>query len=164
MQKYLLIFFITIFTFGLQLDSAAQKTFNINKRGKVKRIKYYIGQDITLKYNDTKQFGQITAMGDSSISLEGVVIPLSSIDYVVHPRKAFIWWFLRNVGYRAGVGYFILDGGNRLIYNESPIIDDRTLSISIPLIGLGVIGSLMKNRRFQNKGYNMNINDMELIK
>lgn len=144
------------------LQGLAQQSFNIDKRGKVKRIKYYVGQDINLHYSNTKLYGHLTALNDSSITVEGVVIPISTIKYVVHPRQAFIWVFIRKVGYRAGIGYFILDAGNRLINSESPAVDAHTLNVSIPLIGLGAIGSLIKNKRFKNKGYNMGVNDLSI--
>tara|TARA_R110002049_G_scaffold305714_3_gene503058 strand:+ start:6261 stop:6755 length:495 start_codon:yes stop_codon:yes gene_type:complete len=164
MQKILLTILLFSLSILLQNKAYAQKSFNIDKGGKVKRIKYYVGQDIRLKYNDSKIIGQITALGDSSITVQGINIPISTIDYVIHPRQAFIWWFLRNAGYRAGVGYFILDAGNRLINNDSPVVDDHTITVSVPLIGIGAIGSLMKNKRFRNNGYNMNVNDMSIIK
>lgn len=162
MQKlfFQVLLITTCLIFSLQ--GLAQQSFNIDKRGKVKRVKYYIGQDINLRYNNTKLYGQITALNDSSITVEGVNIPISTINYVVHLRQAFIWVFIRKVGYRAGIGYFMLDAGNRLINNESPAVDAHTLNVSLPLIGLGVVGSLMKNKRFKNKGYNMRVNDLSI--
>lgn len=142
--------------------SYAQQSFNIDKRGKVKRVKYYPGQQIQLSYSSIKIKGQLVGLTDSALIVNDVTIPVAAIDYVIHPRQAFIWVFIRKVGYRAAIGYALLDGGTRVANNASPIIDDHLLKVTVPLLSAGIIGSIMKNRRYRNKGYNMGINDLSM--
>ncbi len=153
-------FLLILFIISNHLD--AQQSFNIDKRGKIKRIKYYPGQNIQLSYNSNKIRGQIVGLTDSSLIVNEETILISSIDYVVHPRQAFIWTFIRKVGYRAAIGYTLLDGGTRVGNNSSPIIDDHLLKVMVPLFSAGIIGSIMKNRRYRNKGYNMGVNDLSM--
>lgn len=154
---------ILIITFLLSFVSViGQQSFNINKSGKIKRIKYFKGQEIQLKVNDNRIKGTITALTDSSLTISDVIVPISTINYVIHPRIAFIWGFIRKIGFRASIGYLLLDGGTRVSNNSTPIIDDHLLKVTTPLLSAGAIGSIFKNRRFKNKGHNMRVNDISM--
>ena len=78
-------------------------------------------------------------------------------DYVINPNGTYFWSKLRELAFKGGILYFTLDAGNRLISKEYPIVDDKTLKVVIPFIAVGVIATLIMNKKYRNDGTNFKI-------
>jgi len=113
----------------------AQRILLIEKPGKFKNYKYFVGDDImvkTLPY-DQKHQGRIHEITDTSILINfDNEIMLEDIQMVLRKRKGL--GLLSKVTRIAGAGYFILDVVNRTINNDSPIVHENTLMISAGLV------------------------------
>jgi hypothetical protein len=143
----------------VQSTCFSQTSLAIDKGGKVKRIHFYTGYRIEVKVKEEKKsiVGFIENVEDSAIILEGRRIKISEIDYVINPNGAYIWRFLSAVGIKGGLVYFTLDAGNRLINGDRPVIDDKVLKVSVPILFVGVVATLLKNKKYRNDGSNIKI-------
>lgn len=150
---------IIFFFISFQFTTQAQTSFAIDKGGRVKRVHFYTGNAIIVKVQEEKKVikGFIENVEDSAIILEGRRIKLNQIDYVINPNGPFIWSLLSQLGIKGGILYFTLDAGNRLISKEYPIVDDKTLKVVIPFIAVGVIATLIMNKKYRNDGTNFKI-------
>lgn len=141
----------------------AQTSFAIDKGGKVKRVHFYIGNLIGVKdlKTDIKYFGELTLISDSMIAVDGQNIMIKDIDFVIDPTGRYGWKLLSSLSLTAAVLYFGLDTGNRIINNETPYVDNRTLKITLPLLGVGLAARWLSIKKLKHKDNNMKMVHIE---
>lgn len=86
----------------------------LEKQGKVKRIRYYVGSKIEfkLKSDPTLYRTSIEAIKDSAVVIHETTIPLSQFSSVyIHPKRP-LSRILSTFFMVAGIGYFALDTVN----------------------------------------------------
>ena len=147
--KYKILFF-TLFLFLLAPDVIAQRILLVEKPGRFKNYKYFVGDDIALKvapFNE-KHEGIIYEITDTSLLINfDDEIMLDDIQMILRPRWGLT--LLSKVTRIAGAGYFILDVVNRSINNQSPIVDDNTLMISAGLVAFSYALVPLHNKRIK---------------
>ena len=125
--------FVLLFMLAHSLD--AQRILLLEKPGKFKNFKYFVGSDIvvkTLPY-DQKHEGVIHEITDSSILINfDNEIMLEDISMVM--RRRWGWSLLSKVTRIAGAGYFALDVTNRAINGQSPVVQETTVYISAGMV------------------------------
>ena len=124
---------MAVIVLGHQVD--AQNILLIEKPGKFKNYKYFVGDDIvvkTLPYN-IRYEGTIHEITDSSILLN-FENEIMIDDIVMVMKRRWGWSLMSKVTRIAGAGYFVLDVTNRTINNQSPIVDESTIMISSGLV------------------------------
>ena len=113
----------------------AQRVLLVEKPGKFKNYKYFVGDEIVLKvapYGE-KHDGIIHEVTDTSLLINfDNEIMLDEIQMILRPRWGLN--ILSKVTRIAGAGYFILDVVNRSINNQSPVVNENTLMISAGLV------------------------------
>ncbi len=157
--------FIVLFCFLIS-PLHAQRILLVEKSGKFKNFKYFVGDDISLrlKAGNEKHRGTIHEITDSSILINfDNEILLSEIGMILKPRWG--WSLLSNVTRIAGLGYMALDIVNNTINNSAPIVDESTL-----LIGAGMVAfsyailplhnrQLKKGKKWRIKVLNFSLDD-----
>lgn len=144
--------FIGVFILLLLVFSPvfAQRILLVEKAGKFKNFKYFVGDDITLRLEDgnEKHRGTIHEITDSSILINfDNEIMLSDIKMVLKPRWG--WSLLRNVTRIAGMGYMVLDVVNNTINNSSPIVDESTMFIGAGMVAFSYAILPLHNRQMK---------------
>jgi hypothetical protein len=128
----------------------AQRILLVEKPGKFKNFKYFVGNDITLKtYPDgLKQKGTIHVITDTSIVINfDNEIMLEEIQMILRRRWGFS--LVSKITRIAGAGYFLLDVVNRAINNDSPVVDKNTVMISAGLVAFSYALVPLHNRRME---------------
>ena len=134
LQKYKILIFLLLLSFvGPEL--IAQRVLLVEKPGRFKNYKYFVGDDIIVKiapYGE-KHEGTIHEVTDTSLLINfDNEIMIDDIEMILRPRWGFN--LLSKVTRIAGAGYFVLDVVNRSINNQSPVVDQNTLMISAGLV------------------------------
>lgn len=149
MQKLAIFLLLGVFlSFGT--TSEAQRILAFDKRGKVKRVRYFEGNFIKLKLLDkSKISGTITQIGDSTFKIEGKRILLDSVKTVFNTQKLYGFNLLGRIMITAGTAYLGVDSFNRLINNEDPIVHESTIEAAGLLLGGGVVSLLISRRPYR---------------
>jgi hypothetical protein len=153
---------LILLLFSLQLKS--QKILALDKPGKVKRIRYYEGDVISLKTDSGIWVrGEINRLLDSSLFIDNQQIHLSDIKSVQKTQKGFGWRLLAKVCINAASGYFLIDTSNRLINGDQPMVHEGTIKASGIMYGVFFISSTIGNRKYRiNKNRTLKIIDISL--
>ncbi len=117
----------------------AQQYFVLQKRGMVKNFKYQTGNKIHLKTlkEGFEISGEITQIKDTSILINySFEVGLSNIG-AIYRKSGFLNRLSGLFFIRGGMAYFLIDGANRTIHQEYPIITESTLMISGAMIATG---------------------------
>ena len=133
-MKLLFQIFTLIALFLLVNTADAQRILLVEKPGKFKNYKYFVGDDIKIKtlYNQ-KHRGIIHVITDTSIVINfDNEIMLDDIKVILRRRIGLR--FMSNFTRYAGAGYFVLDVVNRSINGDSPVVHQNTLIISGGLV------------------------------
>ena len=128
----------------------AQRVLLVEKPGKFKNYKYFVGDDITVKTfpYEMKHEGTIHQITDSSILINfDDEIMLEEIQLILRRRWALS--LLSKVTRIAGAGYFVLDVVNRAINHEPTIIDKNTVMISAGLVAFSYALVPLHNKRMK---------------
>lgn len=146
------------------LNSYGQKFLALDKRGKVKRIRFYKGDSITLKTkSDSLISGIIQLFEDSSFWVSGQPVVLSDIKSIQSPKNNSGLKLISNLSFLAGSGYFILDSGNRLLNNEKPFVEKSTVKTSAIFIGIAIFSFSVSKRSYQiNNRHPLKIIDISI--
>ena len=149
MNNIKFLFFVTFFL-NLLTSAYSQKIIAFDKRGKVKRVKYYEGEFIRLKTHDKQLIrGVITRINDSSFFVESKQVQLNAVSKVFNTQKLYGINLMGNVFFIAGSGYVTLDSFNRLINNDNPVFNEQSAKVSGYLLGAGLVCYLIANRGYK---------------
>lgn len=136
--------------FFISFSSYGQKFLAIDKGGRVKRIKFFESDFIHLKTNsDSIVSGQITRLKDTSFVVERTEVSLSSIKYVSFSDKNYGLKLISTLAFTAGIGYFTLDSGNRLINNDQPIVHNNAVKVGSIFMGVAFLSKVLSARKFR---------------
>lgn len=128
---------ILVFALLIMLANSldAQWILLVEKPGKFKNYKYFVGDDIIVKTMpyDTKHEGTLHEINDTSILINfDNEIMLEDISMIM--RRRWGWSLLSKTTRIAGAGYFVLDVTNRTINGQSPVVQETTLYISAGMV------------------------------
>ncbi len=144
-------YILLVLAMGLMLSSAhAQRVLLLEKPGKFKNYKYFIGDNIALKTIPfgEKHDGTIHIITDTSIVINfDNEIMLSDVEMIMRPRWAL--GLLSKVTRIAGAGYFVLDVVNNSINGHPTIVDKNTVMISSSLIVFSYLIVPLHNKRIK---------------
>ncbi|MFT5665869.1 MAG: hypothetical protein ACI9DK_000044 [Vicingaceae bacterium] len=128
----------------------SQKILVFDKSGKVKRVRYYEGEYISLqKIDKQKLSGVIQVINDSSFVLDGKKVTLNSVQKVYNTQKGIGYQLGANIFIIPALGYVPLIVTNGLINNDSPIIKQSQLCYGAGFIGIAFIFGYLANRPFR---------------
>ena len=151
---------------ALAFPADAQRILLLEKPGKFKNFKYFVGDDIVVKTMpyDTRYDGVIHEITDSSILINfDNEIMLENISMVM--KRRWGWSLLSKVTRIAGAGYFILDVTNRAINNQSPVVTENTVMISAGMVAFSYAlvpvhyKRMKKGEKWRLKVLNMSMDD-----
>jgi hypothetical protein len=128
----------------------AQRILLVEKPGKFKNYKYFMGDDITVKtHTHSKNMrGTIHDITDTSIVINfDTEIMLDDIEKILRPRWGL--GLLSKITRIAGAGYFAIDVVNNAISNRPPIVDENTVIISASLVAFSYALVPFHNRRLK---------------
>lgn len=117
-----------------------------------KRIKYYIGDEITFKLKDShkKQNGKIVSFGDSLFQLENkTIVNIKEIKVIYRNNANFVTHGLSRFCLIFGPGFLGLDTFNNLINKRKPLINDMAVKEGAAFVGGGLILKNMMKRRYK---------------
>jgi len=143
----------------------SQNILILDKPGKVNRIRYYTGDLIHLKTHDReKLYGEIEIIKDSSFVVNRQEIKLSEVKYIQNTKRHKGWDFLSGVSLTAGLGYFILDSGNKLINGEGrEIANSRMVVTTSIFMGVFLVSNRIANRKYRiNKNRKLKIINLDI--
>ena len=137
---------------GLMLSSSAQaqRVLLIEKPGKFKNYKYFVGNSIVFKTipSGEKYDGIIHDITDTSIVINfDNEIMLSDIEMIMRPRWGF--GLLSKATRIAGAGYFLLDVVNNSINGHPTIVNKNTVMISAGLVAFSYLIVPMHNKKMK---------------
>lgn len=137
-----------LFYLMLTYSAPAQTLLVLEKTGKFKTIKYYPGNKIMLKINDTLNvYGRITSLEDSILQINNTIeIELSRINAVYRERS--LLQFISKGALVGGLTYFVLTGFNRSLNREYPILPASDIAISAGVMGGAMILSSFKYKQY----------------
>jgi len=109
----------------------AQKILAFDKSGKVKRIRYYVGDPITLKLKNGRKFsGQIKNILENSFIVGQKEVFLDSVLAIHTYKQGSILDLVSRFCYAGGIAYIPLTSFNRLINNDSPIVTRQAINLT----------------------------------
>lgn len=146
-------FFLLLLLLSFDSFCQHQKYLVLDKPGRVKRIRFYVGDEINfkLKGENIKYKDIITAITDSTIYIRGTHIKLSEIKSIIITSENGL---LNSAIYtlpRAGAVYFIAD-----TFNSWFSRDQIEISKSAIVVGSALIGSSLILRTFRKRTYRIN--------
>jgi hypothetical protein len=128
----------------------AQKIIALDKGGRVKRIKYYTGDFISLKtWQKEKIEGTIFSIYDSSFVVGTDTIFLREVRAVKNTQRNYGFRLLGSASAIAGAAYLPLTTFNRTINDDSPIVSESALKVSGSFLGVAIISKLIANRHYK---------------
>ncbi|MES2734186.1 MAG: hypothetical protein V4714_20735 [Bacteroidota bacterium] len=126
-----------------------QKYLVFDKPGKVKRVRFFVGNEITflLKGDNVVYQEAITAIDDSSFTIFGTKVLIREVDRVILRTNNF---FI-NVGSRylpaAGIIYFLADNLNPVFQGSSFKVSPTSAIIGASLVTVGIVLKQFQKRR-----------------
>lgn len=123
----------------------------LDKPGMVKRIRYYVGDEIVFYMGGDRWKTEILSIkSDTIIVTEAGKVPVKNIEAVVVPSRS---WFLRQGAFVfpvAGVGYFLMDTLNPRNYeNGNDRITAENITISSSLVGAGILCRIFRKKKYK---------------
>ena len=126
-----------------------QKFLALDKPGKIKRVRFFVGQEITfrLKNDPITYRDYITAIDDSSFTIFGTKVPIRDVDRIILRSNS---WFVNQGSVllpAAGVIYFLADNLNPVIQgNEGFSVSRGSVVVAAGLVGTGIILRIFAKR------------------
>lgn len=148
LQKSLFSVLISLF---FAFSASAQKILVFHKKGKVKLMRYYLGDEIKVGLIDhTYLYGEITDIGIENFSINGALVTINSVKYVYSKSEdqAALKLF-SGVFITAGVAYLPLVAFNRTINSDRPIVTEQAATISGSLITGGLLLQLFIKKKYK---------------
>ncbi|NIK74491.1 hypothetical protein FHS56_002016 [Thermonema lapsum] len=123
----------------------------LDKPGMVKRIRYYVGDEIAFYMGGDRWNAEILGIkNDTIIVTEAGKVPIKQIEAVVVPSRS---WFLHQGAFVfpvAGVGYFLMDTLNPRNYeNGNDRITAENITISSSLVGAGILCRVFRKKKYK---------------
>lgn len=152
---------------GLPVRSVAKKYYLVlDKPGKVTRLRFYAGTQISFKLTGEKRIytGKIDAIGKQSIVIFNTELPIRDIRKVRVPQRAPMGKFLYGLGSGLrGIGsLFALIGGGNYLLTQDKENGRVTAQAGVALFG---VGQLFRgfNRRTYKINQNRQLKTIEII-
>jgi hypothetical protein len=149
------LFFLLTF-FCVIPDSLAQENYLVlDKPGRIKRIRYYTGDEIIfrLKGDKTKYSTILQAIGDSTIRVRDTDIPVKDIRSVTrYSENGFLYQIARILP-KAGILYFAADTFNPIFRGEKPSVSRSGVIVGGSLFVGGQALKLFRKRTFKVNSY-----------
>ena len=166
-HKTALIFFLLTSAFLFSGEAFAQKFLALDKHGRIKRFRFNVNDQISIRLNDEIFFcsGYIDAFTDTSFFLDGNNIPLSKINAVyIHKTKGGHALLRQLVSFLPAGGAFImgLAAGNSLINKEYPLIPKSTLTTAAGMAAAGLLLYPLTFRVYKTKHHPLKIIDVTI--
>lgn len=142
--------FFLLFCVMLSLNAFSQKILAFDKAGKVKRIRYFEGEYISLKTTSKEKInGTINLIKDSSFVVDGKELTLLSVSKVYSTQTGMGYQMVANIFVLPAVGYVPLITINGLINNDSPVFKANQLYYAGGFIAITLISNYLANRPFR---------------
>ena len=142
--------FFLLFCVILSTSAFSQRIVAFDKSGKVKRIRYYEGEYISVKTVAKQKInGIITQIKDSSFLVEGIELHVDSVVIVYNSQTGMGYELIRNIFIIPAIGYMPLITINGLINNDSPIIKQNQFYYGGGFIAIALISNYLANRPFR---------------
>lgn len=140
----------------------AQQYLVLEKRGTPRNFKYSTGDLISLYAGGLFISGQITGMNDSVVTLDhDLTVKLKNIT-VIERRRKFLKALSELFFIRGGIAYFLIEGTNRTINHEYPVITDNTIKVSGTAIAFGILIRPLIKRKFRlDKKWQLKVLDFD---
>lgn len=138
MKPFIPVLMIMMLILGA-MQTDAQQYLVLQKKGKLKNFKYETGSKISLKTRrgNFNIEGRLTQIGDTSIVIDhSIEIGVTNI-VAIYRSSGFLNRLSTLFFIQGGIAYFLIDGTNRAINQEYPVIDESTLLISGTMIATG---------------------------
>jgi hypothetical protein len=149
-------FCIIISFLSLYSESFSQEKYLVlDKPGRIKRIRYYSGDEIIfkLKGDITTYSTMIQAIGDSTILVRDTPIPIRNIHSITkHSENGFLYQAARILP-KAGMLYFLADTFNPVFRGEKPDISRSGVVVGGTLIAGGYALKLFRKRTYRINNY-----------
>jgi len=119
-----------------------QKYLVLDKPGKVKRIRFFPGSEITfrLKNDPVVYHDYITAVDDSSFTIFGTKVLIKEVDRIILRNHS---WFVNQGSVllpAAGLIYFLADNVNPLLRGQEGVsVSKGSMIVAGSLIGTGLV-------------------------
>ena len=142
--------FFLLFSVMLSISAFSQKILAFDKSGKVKRIRYYESEYISLKTTSKEKInGIISQIKDSSFVVEGRELTLFSVSKVYSTQTGMGYQLVANIFILPAIGYIPLITINGLINNDSPVFRSNQLYYGGGFIAITLISNYLANRPFK---------------
>ena len=142
--------FFLFFCVILSTGAFSQRILAFDKSGKVKRIRYYEGEYITLQTTSKEKInGIISQIGDSTFSVEGTEINLVSVAKIYNSQTGMGYQLVANIFILPAIGYLPLITINSLINNENPVFRANQLYYGGGFIAIRLLANYLANRPFR---------------
>jgi hypothetical protein len=141
----------------------AQRILIVEKPGKFKNFKYFVGSDISLRIlpAGNRVSGIIHEITDSSILINyDNEIMLSDIERVIKNRWGFS--LLSKVTRISGAGYFVIDALNSVITGNPTIVTEKTAIISGSLVAFSYVLVPLHSRPLKKGKWRIKILNMSM--
>jgi hypothetical protein len=148
--KFLIL--LLVFFIYPSFEVMGQKLLVLERAGTVKNFKYKVGDDIVVESSHGNQVfsGPLTEIKDNSVVIKYYnEVSIHEIAGVYRQRT--ILRIFSGASISSGIFYFSLDGVNRIINNDSPVIPESTIIASGILIGSGFLMKTFVKRKFDLK-------------
>ncbi len=131
---FLLFLFLSVVLFSQQI-----LVFDIFKISGCKRIRFHVGDPITLKLigEVNKRSGKIEAFGDTSLFVSGREIVFDSVRYVYIDRTNLLTGVFARFLLYAGLGYVAIDALNGLKLGGATLVSPRVMLVGLPMVAVG---------------------------
>lgn len=148
------LFFALLIIIAITGNCFAQQflALDVSRLTGFKRIKYYLGDEITFKLKDghKKQKGKIIAFSDTTFQLENkTFVNIKDIKAIYRNNENFVTHGLARFCLVFGPGFLGLDTFNNLINKRKPLINDMAVKESAAFVGGGLIFKNMMKRRYK---------------
>ncbi|MBE0638165.1 MAG: hypothetical protein IH598_06585 [Bacteroidales bacterium] len=161
-----IVFLLFVVLFLESSHAGAQRYFVLQKKGEVKNFKYQEGNKIHLETSrgNFELKGEILQISDTSILIDNFEVGLSNIA-AIYRSSGFLNRLSSLFFIQGGIAYFLIDGTNRAIHKEYPIIDESTLMISGTMIVTGFAIRPFITRKFDlSKNWQVKILNFDAFK
>jgi hypothetical protein len=135
----LLLFLNFILSAGL--TSQNRIILHVHHLFKSKRVEISTGDQIKFRLKDdpSKYRGRVDTIGDSLITISGLVVPIHSISCFYMYRANYVSSSFSKFFIRLGLGFIALDTFNNLTNGTPPILNPRSVFIGLPVALIGGI-------------------------